>query len=103
MTQITRMAIHDILMVEPKKFGDERGYFVESYNAAALVTFGFSTPFIRDNQSMSSRRGTVRGLHFQAPPRAQDRLIRVLRGPSSMWPLISGEVHPPSATASVSS
>ena len=68
------------MLIEPKKFGDSRGYFSETYNAGDLVKAGFSHPFVQDNQSLSAKRGTVRGLHFQAPPHAQDKLIRVTRG-----------------------
>jgi dTDP-4-dehydrorhamnose 3,5-epimerase len=80
MSIINQTSFDGVLLLQPKKIGDERGYFLESFNAATLAGAGFTQTFVQDNQSSSQRRGTVRGLHFQAPPRAQDKLIRVLRG-----------------------
>ena len=80
MTKVTPQAIPDVLLIEPKKFGDERGFFSETYSAKVLAEAGFDLPFIQDNHSRSPKRGTVRGLHFQAPPFAQDKLLRVTRG-----------------------
>src|SRR5262249_10473379 len=59
---------------------DSRGHFVETYRAAAFQEFGIDAKFVQDNQSMSVDRGTLRGLHFQKPPRAQAKLVRVLKG-----------------------
>jgi dTDP-4-dehydrorhamnose 3,5-epimerase len=75
-----RLEIADLLLVAPQKFGDARGYFLESYNAAAFRDLGIMAEFVQDNQSLSARAGTVRGLHFQVPPAAQAKLVRVLRG-----------------------
>ncbi|MEO6338990.1 MAG: dTDP-4-dehydrorhamnose 3,5-epimerase [Caulobacteraceae bacterium] len=80
MTRITPLNIPDVLLIEPAKSGDHRGFLSETYNQRALAEAGFARPFVQDNHSFSQRRGTVRGMHFQAPPHAQDKLIRVTRG-----------------------
>jgi dTDP-4-dehydrorhamnose 3,5-epimerase len=80
MTEITRLAITDVLLITPKRPGDERGFFSETYNARILGEAGFDKPFVQDNHSMSARRGTLRGLHFQRAPHMQDKLLRVSRG-----------------------
>ena len=74
------LAISDVILVRPRRHADARGYFMETYRAAAFEEFGIRATFVQDNQSMSVERGTVRGLHFQSPPRAQAKLIRVLKG-----------------------
>src|SRR6185295_15342226 len=68
-----------LLVIEPKVFGDHRGYFFESYNERAFADNGVSIKFVQDNQSRSSY-GVIRGLHFQKPPYAQTKLVRVLSG-----------------------
>lgn len=78
--EIQPLDISGILLIQPRKFGDARGYFSETYNKAALAEAGFNREFVQDNHTLSTQRGVVRGLHFQAPPYAQDKLIRVLRG-----------------------
>ena len=80
MTRVTPSAIPEVLLVEPQRFGDERGFFSETYSRKVLEAAGFVGEFVQDNHSRSPRRGTVRGLHFQAPPHAQDKLLRVVRG-----------------------
>jgi dTDP-4-dehydrorhamnose 3,5-epimerase len=80
MTKVTPQAIPDVLLIEPVRHGDERGFFSETYNARALAEAGFDGVFVQDNHSRSPKKGTVRGLHFQAPPFAQDKLLRVTRG-----------------------
>lgn len=72
--------IEGILLVEPKRHHDMRGFFCETYNAAALEKQGISVQFVQDNVSLSTGAGTVRGLHYQSPPFAQSKLIRVVRG-----------------------
>lgn len=67
-------------LITPKKFGDERGFFCETYNANLWKSAGIKLDFVQDNHSLSRHVGTVRGLHFQTEPFAQDKLIRVLRG-----------------------
>ena len=74
------LEIADCLLVTPDRFGDSRGFFSETYNKAALKTAGLDAEFVQDNQSLSRPKGTVRGLHFQVPPFAQAKLVRVTRG-----------------------
>ena len=66
--------------VIPKRFGDARGWFSETYRTDALERAGIAVSFVQDNQSFSAPKGTVRGLHFQVAPRAQAKLVRVLSG-----------------------
>ena len=66
--------------IRPRKFGDERGFFSETWNAAAMKEAGFELDFVQDNHSYSAARGVLRGLHFQLAPAAQDKLVRVSRG-----------------------
>lgn len=68
-----------LLLIKPKVFADARGHFFESYRKDALAKAGIHAEFVQDNQSLSGK-GIVRGLHFQAPPHAQDKLVRVVRG-----------------------
>jgi dTDP-4-dehydrorhamnose 3,5-epimerase len=72
--------IDGVLLIEPKRFHDVRGFFSETYNAADLAAHGVETAFVQDNLSLSTASGTVRGLHFQSPPFAHAKLIRVARG-----------------------
>jgi dTDP-4-dehydrorhamnose 3,5-epimerase len=69
-----------VLVLKPRRFADVRGYFVETYNAQLFRQSGILVHFVQDNESFSLRKGTIRGLHFQLPPAAQTKLIRVLRG-----------------------
>jgi len=64
----------------PLKFGDERGFFSETYNKERLLDVGVNLEFVQDNQSFSAASGTLRGLHYQLPPKAQDKLVRVVQG-----------------------
>lgn len=80
MIEITPLDLPGVLLIAPSRLGDERGFFSETYSARALAEAGFTIPFVQDNHSRSTRRGTIRGLHFQAPPGAQDKLLRVVRG-----------------------
>jgi len=78
--QATPTDIADVLLLEPKVFGDARGFFFESYNERAFEAIvGGPVRFVQDNHSRSSR-GVLRGLHWQAPPHAQGKLVRVVRG-----------------------
>ena len=78
--QVTRTALPEVLILEPKVFGDERGFFTESYNRRAFeAAVGFSVDFVQDNHSRSAR-GVLRGLHYQLPPHAQGKLVRVVSG-----------------------
>ena len=74
------LRIAGLLLLSPKRFGDARGFFSETYNFKALSGIGITANFVQDNHSRSAEQGTVRGLHFQRPPRAQAKLIRVVRG-----------------------
>lgn len=76
---IITTAIPGLLELEPKVFGDSRGYFYESYNKQAFIDAGIDLEFVQDNQSLSSK-GVLRGLHFQNPPYAQGKLVRVING-----------------------
>ncbi len=77
---LTRMQIPDVLLCEPVVHGDSRGYFVETFRADKLEVFlGYRIDFCQDNESKSSR-GVLRGLHYQLPPHAQTKLVRVIRG-----------------------
>lgn len=78
--EITPLAIPDVRLITPRKFGDHRGFFSETYNRAAFREAGIDLDFVQDNHSLSADPGTVRGLHYQAPPHAQDKLVRVVRG-----------------------
>ena len=68
------------LLLTPCRFGDHRGCFAETYSARLLAEHGISEQFVQDNHSLSTQAGTVRGLHFQAPPHAQAKLVRCGRG-----------------------
>jgi dTDP-4-dehydrorhamnose 3,5-epimerase len=69
-----------VLLVEPARLCDARGFFSETYNRNAFHEIGVTCEFVQDNHSLSRERGTLRGLHFQIPPFAQSKLVRVLRG-----------------------
>lgn len=75
-----RLAIAGLVMIVPRRFGDERGYFMETYSARDFAALGIGATFVQDNQSLSAQPGTVRGLHFQIPPEPQAKLVRVLKG-----------------------
>ena len=77
---VTETALPGVLLLEPRRFGDERGFFSESWNRRTLSQHGIEFDFVQDNHSMSSAAGTLRGLHFQAPPSAQAKLVRCGRG-----------------------
>lgn len=78
--QIDPTALPGVLILTPARFGDHRGFFSESYNRAKAKAAGIEIDFVQDNHSLSREIGTVRGLHFQAPPHAQDKLVRCGRG-----------------------
>ena len=71
--------IKDLFIIQPKVWEDERGYFFESYSQKLLQDAGIEADFVQDNQSLS-QKGALRGLHFQAPPFAQGKLVRVIQG-----------------------
>ena len=78
--QIFDTAIPELKVFVPERFGDARGSFSETYNRRTLASVGIELDFVQDNQAFSAARGTVRGLHYQLPPMAQDKLVRILRG-----------------------
>ena len=80
MLSVEDTAIAAIKIVTPKKFGDHRGFFSETWSRKAFAEAGLDLDFVQDNQSLSAPVGTLRGLHFQSPPFAQDKLVRVTRG-----------------------
>lgn len=77
---VERLAISEVMLLRPRRFEDGRGYFSETYNARVACEHGLASDFVQDNQSYSALAGTVRGLHFQSPPMAQTKLVRVARG-----------------------
>ncbi len=78
--RVTPAALPDVKLIVPKKFEDERGFFVETYSQRALGAHGIDTVFVQDNHSLSRQAGVVRGLHYQLEPVAQAKLMRVSRG-----------------------
>lgn len=74
-----RLSIPDVVLITPKKFDDERGYFEETYKESVFRDFGIDASFFQDNHSFSVK-GTLRGLHFQNPPHGQGKLVRCLHG-----------------------
>jgi dTDP-4-dehydrorhamnose 3,5-epimerase len=80
MLNIEDAEIPDIKLITVKKFGDRRGFFSEVYARRAFAEAGIDLDFVQDNHAFSAERGTLRGLHFQSPPFAQQKLLRVTRG-----------------------
>ncbi|MEO9778532.1 MAG: dTDP-4-dehydrorhamnose 3,5-epimerase [Sedimentitalea sp.] len=78
--QIEKTPLPGVLILTPARFGDERGFFSESWNRKLLAEHGIDLDFVQDNHSMSVAVNTLRGLHFQAPPHAQDKLVRCGQG-----------------------
>ena len=80
MSIATHTALSGVLILTPARHGDDRGFFSESWNRARLEKAGIHLDFVQDNHSFSAQKGTVRGLHFQSDPHAQDKLVRCGRG-----------------------
>lgn len=78
--QIDTTPLPGLLILTPRRFGDARGFFSESWNRKTLEGQGITLDFVQDNHSLSGQVGTIRGLHYQAPPHAQDKLARCGRG-----------------------
>jgi len=78
--EIIPTEIPDVKLIRPHKYGDHRGFFSETYNKKELAERGIDLDFLQDNHSLSVAKGVVRGLHFQIPPFAQDKLVRVIHG-----------------------
>jgi dTDP-4-dehydrorhamnose 3,5-epimerase len=77
---VTATNLSGVFLLRPHYFHDARGYFVETFNQRSSAEAGITAGFVQDNQSLSLKRGTVRALHFQIPPKPQAKLVRVLRG-----------------------
>lgn len=78
--KIVKTDISEVLIIEPDCFGDERGWFMESYSKNKFRELGITNEFVQDNHSMSQKKGTLRGLHFQNHPYAQAKLVRCTKG-----------------------
>ena len=78
--QVTTTKLDGVLILEPKVFGDARGWFMETWSARKFEAAGLTFNFVQDNQSYSAHRGTLRGLHYQTAPFAQAKLVRCTRG-----------------------
>ena len=78
--RVLETGLAGILVIEPDRFGDHRGFFAETYSQRVYAELGINENFVQDNHSLSAEIGTVRGLHFQAPPHAQAKLVRCGRG-----------------------
>lgn len=78
--KVEKTELEGVFILEPDIFGDDRGWFMESYNKARLKEFGIETDFVQDNQSQSIKKGIVRGIHFQKEPFAQAKIVRCVKG-----------------------
>ena len=78
--EMVSLPIPDVKVLTAKKHGDARGFFSETYSKPVFARLGIDLEFVQDNQSLSVEKGVVRGLHYQLPPTAQAKLIRVTRG-----------------------
>lgn len=78
--EVQDLGIEGVKLIKPRKFGDRRGFFSETYSRRDFAEAGINIDFVQDNHSLSAAVHTVRGLHFQLPPFAQDKLVRVIRG-----------------------
>ena len=78
--QIEPTRLPDVVILTPARFGDARGWFSETWNAGRMAAAGLDMAFVQDNHSMSAEAGTLRGLHYQRSPHAQDKLVRCTRG-----------------------
>lgn len=80
MPEFRHLGLDGVIEILPNKFGDHRGFFSETYNRKAFAEGGIDLDFVQDNHSFSAAKGVLRGLHFQTPPFAQDKLVRVTKG-----------------------
>jgi len=78
--ELLKTAIPGVLVLRPARSQDERGFFAETFRQSWMEEAGLPAAWVQDNHSLSVAPGTLRGLHFQVPPRAQDKLVRVVRG-----------------------
>lgn len=72
--------IPEVILIEPRQFGDDRGWFMETYKESDFVEAGIDQAFVQDNHSLSGEEGVIRGLHYQRQPKAQGKLVRCTRG-----------------------
>ena len=93
--KVESLAIPDVKLLTPRIFRDDRGFFSETWNAKTFAEAGIDQPFVQDNHALSRTKGTLRGLHFQTAPMAQDKLIRVTRG--AIWD-VAVDIRPGSPT-----
>jgi len=80
MLEVRELGLEGVIEIKPRRFSDDRGFFSETYNAEAFAAAGIDLVFVQDNHSLSASSGVLRGLHYQLPPRAQDKLVRVTKG-----------------------
>ena len=80
MVEIVKTELPGVVILTPRRFGDARGFFSEVYNRKSYAEYGIDVEFVQDNHSLSRQVGVVRGLHFQSPPHAQAKLVRVGAG-----------------------
>lgn len=78
--KVTETCLKDVYIIEPKVFGDHRGWFMETYAKAKLAEAGINNDFVQDNQSFSAQKGTLRGLHYQLNPKSQAKIVRCTKG-----------------------
>lgn len=78
--QVSETKLKGVYLIEPDVFGDQRGWFMETYSKTKMAQYGLDTVFRQDNQSYSAQKGTLRGLHFQNNPKSQTKLVRCTRG-----------------------
>lgn len=78
--QVEKTPLPGVLILTSRRFGDARGWFMETFSAPQMAAAGIAIDWVQDNQSFSAAKGTLRGLHYQSPPRAQDKLVRCTRG-----------------------
>ena len=78
--KVIETGLPGVLIIEPRRHEDDRGFFAESWNRRALQTAGLEIEFVQDNQSLSVATGTIRGLHYQAPPHAQAKMVSCMQG-----------------------
>ena len=81
--KIEQLAIPDVVLITPARYGDRRGFFSETFNARRYAEAGIGQPFVQDNHSLSAQAGVVRGLHCQIAPSVQGKLVRVTKG--AIW------------------
>ena len=81
--KVEKLAIPEVILLTPPRFGDARGFFSEVFNVRRFAAAGVDLPFVQDNQSLSAKTGTIRGLHCQIAPSVQGKLVRCVRG--AIW------------------